>query len=58
MDADFIDHHNTTEESDQIRCEYSAHFEKVTDQEHNSQNNRKPRLEYYIPEPEYYNSDT
>ena len=31
VDADFIDHHNTTEESDRIRREYSAHFEKVTD---------------------------
>ena len=28
-DADFIDHHNTTEESDRIHYEYSAHFEKV-----------------------------
>ena len=31
-DADFIDHHNTTEESDRICREYSAHFKKVTDQ--------------------------
>ena len=30
-DTDFIDHHNTTEESDRIHHEYSAHFEKVTD---------------------------
>ena len=58
VDADFIDHHNTTEESDQICHEYSAHFEKVTDQGYSSQNNRTPGLEYYIPEPEYYNSDT
>ena len=40
VDTDFIDHHNTTEESDQIHHEYSAHFEKVTDQGYNSQNNR------------------
>ena len=32
MDTDFIDHHNTTEESDRICCKYSAHFEKVTEQ--------------------------
>ena len=32
VDADFIDHHNTTEESDRICHKYSAHFEKVTDQ--------------------------
>ena len=57
-DADFIDHHNTTEESDRIRHKYSAHFEKVTDQGYSSQNNRTPGLEYYIPELEYYNSDT
>ena len=57
-DVDFIDHHNTTEESDQICCEYSAHFEKVTDQGYSSQNNRTPGLEYYISEPEYYNLDT
>ena len=57
-DADFIDHHNTTEESDQIHCEYSAHFEKVTDQGYSSQSNSTPGLEYNIPEPEYYNLDT
>ena len=38
-DADLIDHHNTMTESDQIHWEYSAHFEKSTDQEYNSQNN-------------------
>ena len=48
----------TPEESDQIHREYSAHFEKVTDPRHSSQNNRMPGVEYYIPEPEYYNSDT
>ena len=58
VDADFLDHHNTTEESDRICCKYSVHFEKVTDQGYSSQNNRMPGLEYYIPEPEYYNSDT
>ena len=58
MDADFIDHHNTTEESDRICEEYSAHFEKDTEQEYGSHNNRTPGLEYHIPEPEYYNLDT
>ena len=38
-DAVFIDHHNTTEESDRIYHEYSVHFEKVTDQGYCSQNN-------------------
>ena len=57
MDADLINH-NTMTESDQIQWEYSAHFEKSTDKEYNSQNNTAPGLDYYIPEPEYYNSDT
>ena len=41
VDTDFIDDHNTTEESDRIHHEYSAHF-KVTDQGYSSQNNRMP----------------
>ena len=57
-DADLIDHHNTTAESDQIHLEYSAHFTKAIDQGYNPQNNRMPGLKYYIPEPEYYNLDT
>ena len=57
-DADFIDHHNTTEESDRICHEYSAHFEKVTDEGYSPHNSRTPGLEYQIPEPEYYNLDT
>ena len=57
-DADLIDHHNTTEESDRICREYSAHFEKVTDQEYSPYDITTPGLEYQIPEPEYYNSDT
>ena len=51
--VDFIDHHNNTEESDQIHHEYSVHFVKVTDQGYSSQNNRMPGFEYYIPKPEY-----
>ena len=58
MDGDFIDHHNTTEESDRIRCEYSAHFEKVTDQGYSTYDSTPPGLEYQIPEPDYYNCDT
>ena len=58
MDADLIDHHNTKTESNQIQWEYSAHFEKSTDKEYYSQNNTTPGLDYYIPEPEYYNLHT
>ena len=58
VDADLIDHHNTTEESDRIHCEYSAHFEKVTEQKNSPYHSTTSGLEYQIPEPEYYNSDT
>ena len=58
VDADFVDHHNTTEESDRICHKYSAHFEKVMDQGYSSHNSRTPGLEYHILEPEYYNLDT
>ena len=58
VDADFIDHHNTIEEIDRIHCEYSAHLEKVTDQGYSTYNSTMPGLEYQIPEPDYYNSDT
>ena len=57
-DADLTDRHNTTEESDRIRCEYSAHFEKVTEQEYSPYHSTTSGFEYQIPEPEYYNSDT
>ena len=57
-DADLIDHHNTTEESDRICHKYSAHFEKVTEQGYISYHSTTSGLEYQIPEPEYYNSDT
>ena len=57
-DADLIGHHNTTEESDRIHCKYSAYFKKVTDQEYSPYHSTTPGVEYQIPEPEYYNSDT
>ena len=58
VDDDLIDHHNTTEESDRICHEYSAHFEKVTEQEYSPYHGTTSGFEYQIPEPEYYNSDT
>ena len=58
VNADLIDHHNTKMESDQIQQEYSAQFEKLSDEECYSWQNTTPSFDYYIPEPEYYNSDT
>ena len=57
-DADLIDHHNTTDKSDRICHEYSAHFEKVTEQKYIPYQSTTSGFEYQIPEPEYYNSDT
>ena len=57
-DVGLIDHHNTTEESDRIHHEYSAHFEKVTEQEYSPYHGTTSGFKYQIPEPEYYNSDT
>ena len=45
-DADLIDHHNTTEKSDRICPEYSAHFEKVTEQGHRPYHSTTSGLEY------------
>ena len=58
VDTDLIDHHNTTEESDRIHHEYSAHFEKVTEQGYSPYHSTTPGIEYQIPKPECYNSDT
>ena len=57
-DTDLIDHHNTTEESDRIHHKYSAHFEKVTEQEYSLYHSTTSGLEYQIPEPEYYMAKT
>ena len=45
-DANLIDHHSTTEESDRIHREYSAHFEKVTEQGYSSYHSTTPGTEY------------
>ena len=56
-DVELLDHHNSTEESDRIRCEYSAYFENVKDQEYNPYHTTQG-IEYQIPEPDYYHTDT
>ena len=58
VDADLLDHHNTTEESDRIHHKYSAHFWKVTEQGYSPYHSTTSGIEYQIPEPEYYNSGT
>ena len=56
-DAELLNCHNSTEESDRICREYSAYFEKVEDQEYSLYHTTQG-VEYQIPEPDYYNSDT
>ena len=48
--------HNSTEESDRIHREYSAHFEKVEVEEY-SPYHTVQGVKYIIPEPDYYNSN-
>ena len=56
-DAELLYNHNSTEESDRIRCEYSAHFKKVKDQQYSPYHTMQG-VKYHIPEPDYYHSNT
>ena len=56
-DAELLYNHNSTEESDRICREYSAHFEKVEEQQY-SPYHTVQGVKYMIPEPDYYHSNT
>ena len=49
--------HNANEESDRIRCKYSAHFENVEEQQYSLYHTAQG-VKYMIPEPDYYHSNT
>ena len=55
-DTELLYNHNSIEESDRIRHEYSAYFEKVEDQ--NTPYHTVQGVEYHIPEPDYYHTNT
>ena len=55
--AELLYNHNSTEESNRICHEYSAHFEKVKDQQYSPYYTTQG-IEYHIPEPDYYHNDT
>ena len=55
--AELLYNHNSTEESDRIHCEYSAHFETVEEQQYSSYHTVQG-VKYMIPEPDYYHSNT
>ena len=55
--AELLNHHNSTEESDKLRHEYSAYFEKIKDQEYSPYHTTQG-VEYQIPEPDYYHANT
>ena len=55
-DAELLYNHKSTEESDRIRHEYSAHFQKVEDQQY-SPYQMEQGVEYHIPEPDYYQNN-
>ena len=56
-DAELLYNHNSTEESNRIHHEYSAYFEKVEDQEYSPYHTAQ-QVEYHIPEPNYYHTNT
>ena len=56
-DAELLYNHNSTEESDRIHRECSAYFDKVEDQKHSPYHTMQG-IEYYIPEPDYYHTNT
>ena len=49
--------YTTTEESDRIPHEYSAHFKKVEEQQYSPYHTAQ-HVKYMIPEPDYYHSNT
>ena len=55
--AELLYNHNSTEKSDRIRREYSAHFEKVEEQQYSPYHTTQG-VKYIIPEPDYYHSNT
>ena len=55
-DTELLYNHNSTEESNRIHCEYSAHFEKVEEQQYSPYHTMQG-VKYVIPEPDYYHSN-
>ena len=56
-DAELIYNHNSTKESNRIHREYSAHFEKVEEQQHSLYHTAQG-VKYMIPKPDYSHSNT
>ena len=54
-DAELFYNHNPTEESDRIHREYSAHFQKLEEQQYSPYHTAQS-IKYMIPEPDYYHS--
>ena len=56
-DTELLYNHSSTEESDRIHREYSAHFAKVEESQYSPYHTTKG-VNYIIPEPDYYHSNT
>ena len=56
-DAEPLYNHNSTEESNRIHHEYSAHFENIEEQQY-SPYHTVQGVKYMIPEADYYHSNT
>ena len=57
-DANLTDYNDSTYDSSRLRKEYSFQFQQHTDNQYYSPTNNALGLDYYLPEPEYYNFDT
>ena len=55
-DAELLYNHNSTEESDRICRKYSAHFEKIEDQQYSPYHTAQG-VKFIIPEPDYCHSN-
>ena len=55
--AELLYNHNSTEESNRINHEYSAHFKKVKGQQYSPYHTTQG-IKYHIPEPDYYHNNT
>ena len=56
-DAEHLNCHSFTEESERICREYSAYYEKVEEQEYSLYHTTQG-VEYQIPEPDFYHANT
>ena len=53
IDRHLITHHNTHQESERIRTEYTKRLQDLDDQQYYDQIDRAPELQYFLPQAPY-----